>query len=331
MWKVLLVISAVVLGGAGYLAWDNKGSLESKKDELTVAKQTLETRQNSLEETKQEVAALEQSIMMLNDEAEQLQTEKIDLDAKLVDAQANLKQLESRRGDAETELTKAKEMIKEFSDIEAIQRELVQIRTQTEEAEIEVAQLEGAVAAAKVEKERLTKVADELGALRQDQAAGVIRGEFQSSIKRAFNQWGFVVVNGGNDQGVVENAQLDVYRRGQPICKLLVTSVEPSESAADIIPGSLVPGQTVQEGDMVIKSVQARAVARPGGEAAPAGQPAATGAPATPATPAAGGGMGGGEADPFGGGGGMDSSSEPDPFGGGGGSMESESEPDPFQ
>ena len=56
---------------------------------------------------------------------------------------------------------------------------------------------------------------------------GIIRGEFATTVKQAFRTTGdFVVINAGNNQGVVNKAQLDVLRRGQPICKLLVTSVE---------------------------------------------------------------------------------------------------------
>jgi hypothetical protein len=210
----------------------------------------------------------------------------------------------------------------------------VQIRTQIEEAEIELTQVEGATAAAQVERDRLEKVAAELVALRKDQEAGLIRGEFQTTIKKAYNKWGFVIVNGGNDQGVVNRAQLNVYRRGQPICKLLVTSVEPGESAADIIPGSLAPGQTVQVGDTVVKTVRVNTPAVvPSGEGATPGEGGAAPAPGEGAAP------GGAPADPFGGGamdggagGAMDAGGAPDPFGGGAAPAPAPADaaPDPF-
>lgn len=329
MWKVLLVISAVVLLGGGYLAYDNKKTLEQKNKDLNAAIDLLAQRKQSLAEKKEELAALEQSIVSLKDEAEKLKTEKIDLDSKLVKAQSDLKELESQKTSATESLEEARKTIDGLGEINRIQQELASLRAEAEEAEIEVAQMEGQVASEKVTTERQKAVAAELEALRQDQSQGVIRGEFQSTVKRAYNKWGFVVVNGGNDQGVVDRAQLDVYRQGQPICKLLVSSVEPAEAVADIIPGSLVPGQTVQEGDTVVKSVRAQTPIAP-----------AQGTSTTPTTPQQqqqqpAGGMGEAEPDPFGGGGGMDSgggASEPDPFGGGGG-MDSgggSSEPDPF-
>ncbi|MDF1741023.1 MAG: hypothetical protein P1U86_17805 [Verrucomicrobiales bacterium] len=345
MWKVFLVISSVILGGAAYLSYSNMEVVKERIAQVAEQNQLLEARQASLAKTNEEVAQLEQSIQMLKDEAEKLGTEKIDLDAKLVEAQSNEKAQAAKLVTAKEDLEEARSLMGNIAKVEALQKEMNQIRAQVEEAEIEVVQMEGAAAAAKVEADRLSKVTEELKALRLDQEAGLIRGEFQSEIRNAYNQWGFVVVQGGNDQGVVNRAQMDVYRRGQPICKLLVTSVEPTYSVADIIPGSLAPGQSVQMGDTVVKTVRAMTTTAPSAPAGGAAAPAATapdeGASPAPA-PAADDPFGGGmsapaaEPDPFGG----SAPAEPDPFGGGGGAMEggdapaapaTPAEPDPFQ
>ncbi len=318
MWKVFLVISAFVLGGANYFAWVNKRTKETTVANVAAEKATLAAREKSVKEKKAELVALDQSILKFEGEAEKLVTEKIDLDAKVAEAKSNQKMLEAKKVSTEEELKKIKETADNSAAVTAIQDEIVQKRTQIEEAELEIVQKQGAAAAAKVEEDRLAKVASELKALRVDQDAGIIRGEFQSNVKRAFNKWGFVVINGGNDQGVVDHAQLDVYRRGQPICKLLVTSVDPSEAVADIIPGSLAAGQTVQTGDMVVKTIRGTAAAvKPAAAAPSAGTPANPATPPPAAKPAA------GSADPFGGSGmaapapapAPKPAADPDPFG----------------
>ena len=48
------------------------------------------------------------------------------------------------------------------------------------------------------------------------------------------------------------NAPLLVVRGNEPIARLRVTSVEPSTSIADVLPGSVRRGMTVQPGDTVI-------------------------------------------------------------------------------
>ena len=310
MWKVLLVIASVVLGGALYLSFDNMGVFKQKQVDIEVEKKKIAELTVSLDKTSAEVTQLEQSIQMLTDEASTLQTAKIDLDAKVVEAEANQKAQQANFETAKADLEKAKALGGDIAAVEAIQKEMIQIRTQIEEAEIEVTQLEGAVASAQVERDRLEKVAAELAALRVDQEAGVIRGEFQSQIKNAYNQWGFVVVAGGNDQGVVGRSQMDVYRRGQPICRLLVTSVEPSQSIAEIVPGSLTAGQRVQVGDTVVKTPRAQTPAVVPNAGATGATPPAGGAAPAPGAPAA-------APDPFGGGGMAPSAAPaaPDPFG----------------
>lgn len=330
MWKVLLVIASAVLAFAGWLSYANMGALKDRIAQSENEKRTLDRRTAELNKSKESIQQLETSIAALTKEAEGLQTAKIDADAKASETESNLKAQKQNLEEAKTKLEEAKLLVKDIDGVNAINKEMAQIRTQIEEAEIEVTQLEGAVAAAQVERDRLEKVAAELHALRVDQEAGVIRGEFQSKIKKAYNQWGFVVVDGGFDQGVVNRAQMDVYRRGQPICRLLVTSVEANETVADIVPGSLAPGQSVQVGDTVVKSVRAQTPAvvptsAPGAGAAAPSAPmeANPDAPAAPSAPA----------DPFGGA--MDAApaapaAAPDPFGGAMDSAPDSAAPDPF-
>jgi len=71
----------------------------------------------------------------------------------------------------------------------------------------------------------------------------------------AVNQgWNFVVLSIGDRQGAVTNAEMILTRGSSQIGKVRITSVEPSTSVADIIPGSLARGVRVQPGDRVIFS-----------------------------------------------------------------------------
>jgi len=64
--------------------------------------------------------------------------------------------------------------------------------------------------------------------------------------------WNFVVLSVGDKQGVAVNSPLLVVRGSEPVARLRVTSVEPSTSIADVLPGSVRRGVTVQPGDTVI-------------------------------------------------------------------------------
>jgi hypothetical protein len=77
---------------------------------------------------------------------------------------------------------------------------------------------------------------------------------FRGRITEVNINWNFVAINAGEKQGAKVNSQLTIVRNGQNIAKARITSVQPMTSVADLIPGSLAPGQTVQLGDEIISA-----------------------------------------------------------------------------
>jgi hypothetical protein len=166
------------------------------------------------------------------------------------------------------------------------------------QAQNKLAELKGAVASYEATEERIRK--------------GVVEADFNARVSGVFDEWGFVVLNKGNNGGVFANALLEVKRGKDVIAKLKVKNVEPLISVADVVKGSLVDGNVIRSGDMVVASADQPAVdkggpvkkptteetAAPASQSMPTAPPAASdpfGAPAmggaAPAAPAS---------DPFG-------------------------------
>ncbi|RYD64533.1 MAG: hypothetical protein EOP84_32660 [Verrucomicrobiaceae bacterium] len=159
-----------------------------------------------------------------------------------------------------------------------------------------VVQLEEDLKRAVAERDELKAVQDTLNA-RVQEADERLRTA-QSTVERyqkgiasqslsgrilAVNQgWNFVVLDVGDRQGAAVNAPLLVLRGGQPIARLRITSVEPSTSIADVVPGSTARGVTVQPNDRVVFAGNRNQRPQPAGGApeeapvapAPAPQPA---------------------------------------------------------
>jgi hypothetical protein len=93
--------------------------------------------------------------------------------------------------------------------------------------------------------------------------------------------WNFVVLSIGDRQGLMTNSPLLVMRGGEPIAKVRVTSIETTRSIADVIPGSVRHGVTVQPGDNVVYEGARNQTVH---VAEPAAAPGAAPAPALPAT-----------------------------------------------
>jgi hypothetical protein len=64
--------------------------------------------------------------------------------------------------------------------------------------------------------------------------------------------WGFTVLNIGDKQGARPNTTYVVAREGNPIGRLKITSVEPTQSIADVVPGTFPRGSSVRPGDEVV-------------------------------------------------------------------------------
>ena len=62
-------------------------------------------------------------------------------------------------------------------------------------------------------------------------------------------KWGFVVLNVGDDQGVLDNGELLVSRDGKLVAKVIVRSVQKDRSIANIMPGWKLGD--IYEGDIV--------------------------------------------------------------------------------
>jgi hypothetical protein len=307
MWKGLLVVAAVILCGAAYLSFENKKSFETLHTERVNKEREVVDLKTLLDKAKAELKTEVDITEKLVQETEGLSTKLTVAKGKEAEYKGQIEALTDQVKVAKAMLEKGQEFMREVPDIEARKMQMAELQNQIQEEESAAQNLQQQIAEVEVRRGKLQATADELVALANDQAAGWIRGPFKSTVRKAFNNWGFVIVGAGNEQGVVNRAQLDVTRRGQPICKLLVTTVEPGECVAEIIPNSMAPGQAIQPGDDVTKTerpTQSTPAAADGGTvkpptpALPESDPGDMKLPPAgelmPAQPADGGGMGGG-------------------------------------
>jgi chromosome segregation ATPase len=66
---------------------------------------------------------------------------------------------------------------------------------------------------------------------------GTLRNGLEGEVLAVNQGWNFVVLSIGDRAGAVANAEMILERDGSQIGKVRITSVEPSTSVADIIPG----------------------------------------------------------------------------------------------
>lgn len=252
MSKILLIAAAVFLLGTAGLSFLNKGKMTAKTDELK--------RISSVIAAAQGEAAKARSTLKENDrKLGEQSTRAVELQNQLTAAQSDLAKLKDETSastknladkDAEIErLNKAvaaaasgQKIAPEGNDVVT---QLQTLTTQRDELKTVNDSLQNRV------KGMETQVA-ELQRRENSRQAGIARPGLAGRVLAVDRNWNFVVLSLGDRNGVNSNTTMVVRRGDSLVGRVRITSVEPSQSIADIVPNSVPPGVSVEAGDTVI-------------------------------------------------------------------------------
>jgi hypothetical protein len=110
--------------------------------------------------------------------------------------------------------------------------------------------LDGQIAENKVLDRELKKTKARLAVYLPDQPPIYLPADLAGKVLVADPKWNFVVLNVGEDKGVLERGQLLVNRQGKLVAKVEVRSIQKDRCIANVLPGWSL-GDIV-EGDLVI-------------------------------------------------------------------------------
>ena len=252
MSKYLLIASALLLLGSTGLSFLNKSKLAATLDDDRAAHQdatAAHTDANkahvaltkSLSDTKdanQKAADAQSQLGAVQSQLTDL-TAKVDIANKAVaDKDAQLADLNKKLGDA---------MPKVGNDPNAgnIAQQIDDLKKQRDELQVVADGL----------RDQVKGVQGQLAEAQRREAArvqGTSMNGLRGHVLAVDRNWNFVVLDLGDRNGVNNNATMIVQRGGSLVGRLKITSVEPSQSIADIVPNSVPAGVTVQAGDTVV-------------------------------------------------------------------------------
>lgn len=252
-WKIILLVAAVPAGLAVGLSYMNGNSLREKIDERDRQQQNVISTQERLDRTNADIMAKEQDTVKIQQETESANTQLSQAKSSLLDMETQIETLQTRVTTAESEIASMRDLEKMAGDLAQLKQEMAQVDNQISMANEEVKNVENLLSVRNARKDELNRQIERMNSDAKNRRLGIMPNDVETQVAQAYNDWGFVVVNAGDAEGVVKGAQLDVLRQGKPVCKLLVTEVMPHESVANVIRDTLLPGQLVQVGDTVVK------------------------------------------------------------------------------
>jgi len=254
MGKVLLIISIVLTAASAALGFLNKNKADATAASLVQTEAQVVQKTASLEKSARELKTTQETLAtetaekeLLLTEAESLKKDIAKNTSQITDltAQATTKDSEIARLTADVEEKEAALAAAQAggSPTEAAPTSEMQVKLQ--EQETLITKLQTDLDGSRAQLQNLLKE-------KQDRVALRMRNGLSGRILAVNQAWNFVVLNIGDKNGIVSNAEMLVKRGNQLVGKVRVTSVEPSTAIADIVSSSVPRGFAIQPGDNVI-------------------------------------------------------------------------------
>lgn len=250
--KILSVVALLLSLAAGAESFMAKSNLQAARSEAATAKEGIASIMADRDKALNESKTLKDKLTTATAAKEAAEAQVNSAKETADKATADLKTATDKLSATETQLASAvAEKAALPAATPAVDPELEKKLKDAQAALEEKKQIEASLTAKNNDLTVQVKALQDADALRQRMAN---KPGLQGTVLAVNPGWNFVVLNLGDKQGVAANSTLLIKRGSAMVAKVRVTTVEPSVSIADVVPGSADKKFHVQPGDLVIYS-----------------------------------------------------------------------------
>jgi myosin heavy subunit len=259
---VFSILAILVCGGAAYFTMTQTEMFEENQSKRFVAIDTnkqveatiadteakIEEEKRLLEISKDNLATVKASIDSLIPNRNSLKTESAQLDKELAEQKIQF-------DDVNKAIAEIQEIMKDLGgdvNIDNIGEKIAEVEEDIKVKRDKVDKLNGSIEES--EKSLATKQ-EEVGRLASRKEARNLRingNAMEARVTAVDQDWGFLVIGAGSNSGFTPQTTLLVQRDGILIGTVKPSSIEPTQTIAEIDAKSLSPGVRIQPGDRVI-------------------------------------------------------------------------------
>lgn len=266
MKAIFYVLALLAIAAGAYFSYDNMGKFQEQvtvtqdlKDQDDKVQANILVRKKELETAEGELEAAEKAKTLVIASIDKLKSDKQTLKRELGEIEATLEEQEAELAAAQDAFKRAKEAI-DASGLEIdgevtadnIKVAIGKLQDQKKELTAELQELEeqnnGLQKQIGDNRTEIARLADR----KVERDARFRRNAMESVITAVDNNWGFVVIGAGANSGFKPQTRLLVKRDGRSIAEISPSSIEPSQTIAEIDYDTLAPGVMLQPGDRVI-------------------------------------------------------------------------------
>jgi hypothetical protein len=255
MAKIFAILSALILVISAFIAQKNQGLYVEAIEGRKAQEATKKSRQDELEalnrSVKAETATLEsvKADLAQRGEAVAAQTQKnTALAAEVASKTAEVAAREAKVADATAKVGNPDELREKVTKLKADRAEVATLNEEIDKNNVSLGNLTA-------ENKRLDGVVADLREQTSWPVRKVSNPKLHTNVSAVFPTWGFVTLGSGENAGVIAGSTLEVKRGDSTVARLLVTAVESSTAAADVIPEANGQQPALSVGDLVVAAV----------------------------------------------------------------------------
>ncbi len=251
--RILLILSVILIIAAGAFSFLTTPKIESYKADLKASKSDLASKKKEFEKFRDDLKLAQDQSTDAKKDVDKAVAERNTAKAELQTAKAQAKEALDKLTAATADAEALKDKLAASSDTKSGDNPaVVELTAKLKEAETKLGELETVnqtLTTKNTETETKLTVLAKADSLR---AGRVMAKGLTGQVLAVNRSYNFIVISLGDKQGVVMNGEMLIKRGSSQVAKVKITSVEPTTSIADIVPGSVGRGIAVQAGDEVI-------------------------------------------------------------------------------
>lgn len=262
MKAIFYVLALLVIGGAAYFTLEVKGKFEQQQETRQETIKTNTSVTASADSTEADLKKEQGVLKSAEDRKEEL-TQSISalkstgstLTNDLASKENELKGQQDEFAELEKALKEVQEILKGLGDgvtIENLAEKIEEITEDKKKKDVALEELNTNVGTAEKKLADLKADLDRLVKRDVERNSSIASNSREAVISSVDQDWGFVVIGAGSNSGFAPQGAMIIKRDGQVIGRLRPSSIEPSQTIAEIDFKSLSPGVRIQPGDRVI-------------------------------------------------------------------------------
>jgi peptidoglycan hydrolase CwlO-like protein len=255
MTKVLLLLSALVMGIAAVFAFQNgrtfKDVRESKDAVHSKIKTELTALAGSVEDINKVIGEVAKVQSDVEGQMEKLKSNKLKIAQTEGETKRTVDELKSKTDKMNQLSEQLKKLPAGFNpqtiseDLNKIKQEIAELQTQAEAKKQEVTVQEKKIGESQ-------KVLADIVEKIETRKKSFERNSMKARVVAVNNDWGFVVIDVGEKEGITPDTKLLVTRGTQTVGKINTLSVQGNRTVANVLTDTLAIGMIPAPGDTVI-------------------------------------------------------------------------------